>query len=363
MLEIKHLKKSFSGSTPIRDINCVIQPGEVISIIGPSGTGKSTLLRCINRLETPTSGEILYNGQNILSPETDISEIRKHIGMVFQSFNLFPHLTVLQNIMLPQMQLLGRSKQQAYERAVELLKQVGLFDRADRYPDVLSGGQKQRIAIARTLAMDNDIILLDEPTSALDPAMVGEVEGVIRNLTKTGITMLIVTHEMRFARTVSSRIFFLSDGIIEEEGPPEQIFEHPKREKTRQFIFRIHELPIEIRSGNFDFYSCMTEIARFAEKNYLSRRVIDSICAVFEELVVIPMLPGMTEDDRIDIRLNCSENLDQVTMTVGSTLDFEPERDIDPVSMTIIRHHVSSLDILPVKNGERSRISAAFRKE
>lgn len=343
MLEIRHLKKSYGSATPLKDINCTIRQGEVISLIGPSGTGKSTFLRCINGLETPTSGEILFNGVNILDSQTDMSEIRKHIGMIFQSFNLFPHLTVLQNVMIPQMNLLGRSKQEAYDKACELLIQVGLFDRAANYPNALSGGQKQRVAIARTLAMDNEIILLDEPTSALDPAMVGEVENVIQNLTKTGKTMLIVTHEMRFAKNVSSRVFFMSDGVIWEDGTPEQIFEHPEKEKTRQFVFRVHELPIHIDSPYFDFYSCMTEIALFAEHNYLSHGATERIRSVFEELVAVHLLPEMKAGDTIDVTVSTSELMEQITMTVLYTVAFDPEKDFDEVSRSIVEHRSSSL--------------------
>ena len=342
MLEIKHLKKKYEAATPLKDINCTFAPGEVVTIIGPSGTGKSTLLRCINGLEQPTAGEILYNGKNIYGPETEICEVRKHIGMVFQNFNLFPHLTILQNVMIPQMDLWGRSKQEAYDRACELLKKVGLINKLGAYPDSLSGGQKQRAAIARTLAMDNDVLLLDEPTSALDPAMVGEVESVIHSLTKTGITMLIVTHEMRFAKAVSSRILYLDDGVVTEDGTPEQIFEHPQNEKTRRFIFRIHELPLVLHAGDCDFYSCMTEITRFCEQNYLSRTVINNIVSVFEELVGIHLIPKMGEKDSIRFLLNCSEMMDTITMTISYSMDFEPEKDVDDISMAIIKHRISS---------------------
>ena len=352
MLEIRHLKKSYGSVTPLKDINCTVRQGEVISLIGPSGTGKSTLLRCINGLETPTAGEILFNGVNILEPQTNMTEIRKHIGMIFQSFNLFPHLTVLQNVMIPQMDLLGRTKQEAYDRACELLIRVGLFDKAANYPDALSGGQKQRAAIARTLAMDNEIILLDEPTSALDPAMVGEVENVIRNLTKTGKTMLIVTHEMRLAKNISSRIFFMSDGVIWEDGTPEQIFEHPQKEKTRQFVFRVHELPIHIDSPYFDFYDCMTEITLFAERNYLSRGATERIRSVFEELVVAQLLPRMKAGDTIDVTVSASELMEQITLTASYTVAFDPEKDFDAVSRAIVEHRSSSLAFSPA--GENS---------
>ena len=205
MISIKHLSKSFGSVTPLKDVNAEIQQGEVITVIGPSGTGKSTLLRCLNLLETPTSGEILVDGVNILEKGADIQALRRKMGMVFQSFNLFSHLMVMENLMLGPVDLLGRSRQEAYDRGMELLELVGLRDKALAYPDELSGGQKQRVAIARTLAMDPEIILFDEPTSALDPTMVSEVLGVIRRLAQEGMTMMIVTHEMKFARVSSRR--------------------------------------------------------------------------------------------------------------------------------------------------------------
>lgn len=235
MIEIKHLRKSYrSGSEVLKDINATIQDGEVISIIGGSGCGKSTFLRCINRLTRPSGGEVYIDGVRVRGRNAHL--INRRMGMVFQSFNLYPHMTVIENIMKGPVEILGRSRQEAYDRGMELLKSVNMAERALRFPDELSGGQKQRAAIARTLAMDPDIILFDEPTSALDPSMVVEVLNVIRALAKKGLTMLIVTHEMQFAREVSDRIFFLSDGIIYEEGTPEEIFDHPQKEKTQAFV-------------------------------------------------------------------------------------------------------------------------------
>ena len=363
MLEIRHLKKAYDTSTPLKDISFTVTPGEIISIIGPSGTGKSTLLRCINGLETPTAGEIIYNGQDILSPAVDRSEIRKHIGMVFQSFNLFPHLTAIQNVMAPQIDLLGRSKQEAYEKAYSLLKQVGLAEQARQYPDRLSGGQKQRVAIARTLAMDNDIILWDEPTSALDPAMVGEVESVIQSLTKTGITMLIVTHEMRFAKAVSSRVLFISDGVIAEDGSPTQIFEHPMNEFTRRFVFRIHEFSVDIKADTFDFYSCLTDINHFAERNYLAPVLTEKIKAVFEELVVVNLMQRMKAGDQIHMNMSCSEVTDDLSMTVSYSQSLNPDEDMDPISMNIIRHRSDEFVFAPA-DGENAMntITVTFRK-
>lgn len=224
MITVKHLTKTYTDREPhftvLRDINCNIEKGEVISIIGPSGTGKSTFLRCLNLLEHPTSGEIIIDGQNILDKKTDINKIRQKMGMVFQSFNLFDHLSIIDNVTLAPIKILGMDKQSARERALELLQQVGLADKADNFPSSLSGGQKQRVAIARCLSMNPDIILFDEPTSALDPTMVGEVLNVIKQLARKGMTMAIVTHEMKFAQDVSTRVFFMNQGVIYEEGAP-----------------------------------------------------------------------------------------------------------------------------------------------
>ena len=270
MFSIRHLKKVYPNATPLVDVNADIEQGEVISIIGPSGTGKSTFLRCINRLENPTAGEILIDGKSITAPGADIAAFRRKMGMVFQSFNLFNHLTVLENVMVAQVDLLKRSKKEAYEKAMELLHRVGLADKALNLPEELSGGQKQRAAIARTLAMDPEIVLFDEPTSALDPTMVGEVLSVIRQLAKDGLTMLIVTHEMRFARDVSTRIFFMNEGIIYEDGSPRQIFEHPVHSATKAFVNRIQKLVYVIDSDEFDYLQIHTGLNQFCLKYNLS---------------------------------------------------------------------------------------------
>ncbi|MBQ9721574.1 MAG: amino acid ABC transporter ATP-binding protein, partial [Oscillospiraceae bacterium] len=225
MIELKHLNKAYENAEPLRDVSITVNDGDVIAVIGPSGTGKSTLLRCINLLEKPTGGQIFLNGQEITAKGYDARRARRKMGMVFQSFNLFGHLTVIENLMTPPMDLLRKSKQEAYDTAVELLRRVGLSDKALNYPDELSGGQQQRVAIARTLSMDPEIILLDEPTSALDPTLVSEVQSVIRDLSRTGKTMMIVTHEMNFARSISNRVFYMDEGGIYEDGAPEDIFE------------------------------------------------------------------------------------------------------------------------------------------
>ncbi len=275
MISIKHLSKTFQNPdgntiTVLKDVNCDIEKGEVISIIGPSGTGKSTLLRAINMLEPPTGGEIWVDGENIMAKGYPLHKMRRKMGMVFQGFNLFEHMTVLENITYAPMQLLNLPENKAKEEALELLKKVGMAQKADVYPSALSGGQKQRVAIARSLAMHPEVILFDEPTSALDPTMVGEVLSVIRQLAKEGMTMLIVTHEMRFARDVSTRIFFMNEGIIYEDGSPEQIFGHPVRSATKAFVNRIQKLVYEIDSDEFDFLQVRTGINNFCLKYNLS---------------------------------------------------------------------------------------------
>ena len=236
LIKIEHLRKEFPDVTPISDINLEVNKGEVVSIIGPSGTGKTTLLRCINRLVEPTSGSIFYDGEDITAEGYDPIQIRRKVGMVFQSFNLFANLNVAENIMTGPVRLLKKSRQEAYEQAMELLGKVGLSEKALSFPHELSNGQMQRVAIARAIAMNPEVLLFDEPTSALDPTMVGEVLQVIKNLVGEGMTMMIVTHEMQFAKEVSDRILYMDEGIIYEEGTPDEIFTSPKKEKTKSFI-------------------------------------------------------------------------------------------------------------------------------
>ena len=238
ILRLEHLEKSFGTHAVLRGVDLRVEKGEVLSVIGSSGSGKSTMLRCINLLETPTGGQIFFEGKDITAKDVDLSRYRARVGMVFQQFNLFHNMSVLANCVSPQTTVLGRRKQEAEERAREYLSRVGMSAYLDARPAQLSGGQKQRVAIARTLAMDPDIILFDEPTSALDPEMVGEVLEVMQSLAQTGLTMLVVTHEMAFARDVSSRVMFMDDGVIAEDGLPEEIFQAPKQARTREFLSR-----------------------------------------------------------------------------------------------------------------------------
>lgn len=236
MIEVKNLKISFGKLNVLKDVSINIQKGEKIVIIGPSGSGKSTFLRCLNRLETPDGGQILFEGNDLTDPKTDLDLCRQKMGMVFQHFNLFPHLTVLQNITLAPVTLKLKTEEEAKSEAIQLLERIGLPDKANVYPSTLSGGQKQRIAIVRSLAMHPDVMLFDEPTSALDPEMVGEVLEVMKDLARDGMTMVVVTHEMGFAREVADRVLFMNEGYIEEEGTPDEIFQHPKSERLQQFF-------------------------------------------------------------------------------------------------------------------------------
>lgn len=239
MIHVNNLQKKFGNTHVLRGISCDIRPQEVVCVIGPSGSGKSTFLRCLNALERPDSGEIVVNGTDVCDPKTDLNKMREHTGMVFQRFNLFPHMTVLDNITMAPLMVSGLKKADALLKAEQLLEKVGLPDKIDAWPESLSGGQQQRVAIARALAMDPTVLLFDEPTSALDPELVGEVLSVMKALAHEGMTMVIVTHEMNFAREVADRVFFIDQGIIQESGTPEQIFNHPQNPRTAAFLSRV----------------------------------------------------------------------------------------------------------------------------
>lgn len=239
MINVQKLSKSFGNNEVLKSIDLTVKEGEVVVIIGPSGSGKSTILRCLNLLEEPTSGEIFFEKQNITAPNSNIDQIRQKMGMVFQSFNLFPHMSVLDNLTITPVKIKKEDSAKAKEQALSLLDQVGLKEKANSYPASLSGGQQQRVAIARALAMNPDVMLFDEPTSALDPEMVGEVLGVMQDLAKKGMTMVVVTHEMGFAKEVADRVIFMADGIIQEEGTPEEIFDHPQNSRTQDFLNKV----------------------------------------------------------------------------------------------------------------------------
>ena len=337
MIRVEHLQKDFGKVKVLKDVNAIIKKGEVISIIGPSGTGKSTFLRCINLLNEPTTGKIYVNEQNILDKKANIAKIRQKMGMVFQSFNLFEHLTVFENLTIGPIKLLKKSEKDAENKAVELLNTVGLISKNDVYPKQLSGGQKQRIAIARCLSMEPDIILFDEPTSALDPTMVSEVLSVIRNLAKLGMTMLIVTHEMDFARDVSNRVFYMDEGKIYEEGTPDQIFNHPQKENTRIFVKGIRNFNYRIENASYDLYDLNAKIELFATKHLFDNEKIQKILLLIEEaLQIIPV------DNGADITIEYSEKtlITKITVTIPQTsktiLDRNNESNM--LSISIIDH-------------------------
>lgn len=343
MITIKNLRKEYPNITPLRDVNVTINKGDVISVIGPSGTGKSTLLRCINRLETPTSGEILVDGENICDKKADLSKLRRKMGMVFQSFHLFGHMSIIENLMCAPMDLLGKSQKQAYERGMELLQTVGLAAKADNYPDELSGGQKQRVAIARALAMEPEILLFDEPTSALDPTMVGEVLSVIKRLADEGLTMLIVTHEMNFAKNVSNRIFYMDEGVIYEEGTPRQIFESPRKEKTRRFIKQLKVLSEVIDESSFDFPAINSRLEEFGRKHMMPQKQIYKMQLAFEELVMQKLIgQNRIGEIRMDVEYSEKDGTADMIFRYGGE-KFNPLCDEKELSVITLRGITSSM--------------------
>ena len=340
MITIRHLSKTYqnpdkSTLTVLKDINCTIEKGDVISLIGPSGTGKSTFLRALNLLDPPTGGEILFDGENILAKGYPVHKLRQRMGMVFQGFNLFEHMTVLENVMYAPVKILGKSKDEAREEAIALLRKVGLAEKADVYPDTLSGGQKQRVAIARCLAMHPEVILFDEPTSALDPTMVGEVLIVMRQLAKEGMTMLIVTHEMKFARDVSTRIFFMYDGYIHEDGTPQQIFNAPRRSATKAFVQRIRKEVFEVGGEDFDFPGMETSINRFCIKYNIANRIEPAITLC---QTLIPLF--LESGNKLTVRITYSELSEEVFLDLmQENVESSPLASVAPE----IREQMQSL--------------------
>ena len=343
MIELRHLRKEYETTVPLQDVNAVINDGDVISVIGPSGTGKSTLIRCINMLERPSGGQVLLDGVDITTPGYDLTQARRRMGMVFQSFNLFSHLTVIENLMLAPVDILKKSKQEAYDTGIALLARVGLSGREFKYPEELSGGQQQRVAIARTLAMDPDVILLDEPTSALDPAMVGEVQSVIRDLAGTGKTMMIVTHEMNFARAICNRVFYMDQGGIYEEGTPEQIFDHPEKELTRRFIKMLKVLELVIDSRDYDFAHASARIDHYCMQNDIPSHTKYRIRLAFEELIQQMLWPLLNQRP-VHVMLEYSPSEEQATVTVTYGGDrYDPGKGQNTLSYMVLKRTVKEL--------------------
>jgi polar amino acid transport system ATP-binding protein len=346
MIKVEHLSKKFGDLTVLKDVTVDIRKGEVVSIIGPSGTGKSTFLRCLNLLEQPSGGSIRIGGVDVLDKKTDLPKVRQKANMVFQSFNLFAHLTAMENLTLGQIKLLGASRQDAERKALDMLRLVGVAEKAHNYPDELSGGQKQRVAIARCLAMDPEIILFDEPTSALDPTMVSEVLSVIRRLARDGMTMAIVTHEMDLARDVSDRVLYMDEGIIYEMGPPDQIFGNPQKEKTKTFINRIRSLTYRVNSSDYDLYAMNAEIEAFCDKQHLTKGIRSHLLLLVEEL--LQLYNSYLISAPLDMKIAYSEksgNIEIVCETSGEGVNPIESEDLpDELGLTIIRNMTDSID-------------------
>jgi len=332
-------------------------------VIGPSGTGKSTLLRCINLLEKPTGGQILLDGEDITAPKYNPAKARRRMGMVFQNFNLFGHLTVIENLMLSQMEVLKKTKQEAWDTGRALLKRVGMAGREFQYPDQLSGGQQQRVAIARTMAMDPEVILLDEPTSALDPTMVGEVQAVIRDLAETGKTMMIVTHEMNFARSICNRVFYMDQGDIYEDGTPEQIFDHPQKELTRRFIRKLKVLELLIENREYDFESAGIAIDQYCLRGNIPPRIKYRLRLVFEELVQQILLPVLNRT-AIHVSMEYSEEQETATVSVAYGGErFDPAQAENDLAYTMLKRSTSELTYIYTEDVELSNKVCAVLRE
>jgi polar amino acid transport system ATP-binding protein len=324
MIRVENLSKSFGALPVLKDVNAHVEKGECVSIIGPSGTGKTVLLSCLNALVIPDAGRVFIDGVDIYDKKTDINMVRRQMGMVYQNFNLFSHLTVLENIILAPIKIKKMPRPAAVEKAGELLDTVSLTEKKDAYPHELSGGQKQRIAIARAMAMDPRVVLFDEPTSALDPAMVGEVLAVIRTLAKQGLTMLIVTHEMGFAKEVSDRVFYMDCLGVYESGTPAEIFEAPQKERTRAFISRLKTLELEIHSAKFDLLGYLAQIELFCVKYNIDHRNINRIRMVFEELSMYLVENCFTAPVTPDILVNVGYAEKESGLVVNVTYGGEP---------------------------------------
>ena len=363
MIKVERLSKWYGDLCVLKDVTAEIRKGEVVSIIGPSGTGKSTFLRCLNLLESPSGGSIHIDGVDILDRKVSIAKVRQKMNMVFQSFNLFSHLSVLENLTIGPIKLKGLEKQTAEAKALDLLRLVGLAEKVDCYPDELSGGQKQRVAIARCLAMDPQIILFDEPTSALDPTMVSEVLSVIRRLAKDGMTMVIVTHEMAFARDVSSRVFYMDEGLIYEAGTPEQIFGNPQKEKTKTFVNRIRSYRYRIGSPDYDLYALNAEIETFCEKQILPRKTRHDLLLAVEELLEIHKLE--LHNTPFELTVAYSEKTEKIEVICERNGEWSNPLDSnrlpDDFGPTILRHLAESIDYQVADS--KSRLMVRIGKE
>lgn len=352
MVSIKNLKKSFGQSVILDNVNLEIGKGEALVIIGGSGCGKSTLLRCINRLNEPDSGEILIGGQNILAKSADVDAIRRKMGMVYQQFNLFSHLNVIENIILAPMNMLGMDQESAIKEAEALLERVGMLRYKYNMPQTLSGGQKQRVAIARALAMHPDVMLFDEPTSALDPTMVNEVESVIYNLVKDGMTSIIVTHEMRFARRIATHVAFLAEKGVYETGTAAEIFDNPKKTLTRRFLYNNRMYEKRFTLADIDQHQTCEEMVKLLRRYDYTSRQLKSFPAIFDELVYPQLLKPENAGMAVTIRLICSEtSTEHIVMVNFEGIDHSPLDGLDELNRKLLSALFRSMDELPGESG------------
>lgn len=339
MIRIEHLRKEYELSTPLKDVNLTINKGDIICVIGPSGTGKSTFLRMINLLEKPTSGKIFLYDEEITSPNYKKEKARKKMSMVFQSFNLFNHLSVIENLVIPQVDLLNRSKKEAFDKAMKLLDKVGMKQQYLKYPSGLSGGQKQRVAIARALVMEPDVILFDEPTSALDPVMVSEVQDIIKNLAKEKQTMIIVTHDMKFAEETGNRILYMDQGGIYEDGSPNQIFHHPKRARTKAFIENLSVLKISIHN-NFDYEDIIKKVNEFSINTNLSTIQTNNMRILIDEFLVKELVKKHKIED---IRFIVSFDEKKQKLFVNCKYGGKNANILKPIPTPILKNSIKSI--------------------
>ena len=342
LIKIEHLRKEYPNATPLKDVNAEINAGDVISVIGPSNSGKSTLLRCLYQLEKPTSGKVFFDGTEITSPDCPIDFIRRKMGMVTQSISFFPNLNIIENVMTAPINILKMPKQKAYDEGMELLKRVGLTERALNSPADLTEGEKQRAAIARAMAMKPEVLLFDETISSLNPAMVAEVVQVIKKLASEGMTMLVVTHEMNFAREISNRVFYMDEGVIYEEGAPEQIFDNPGKEKTGAYIKRLNQLNLEIKNAGYDFAGFTSELERYARDLLLPEKLIKNIRLVFEEIVsqnLVPYSEVYYNEYPIKIVAEMTDTDDRLRMNINySGMQYDPTEGTVDLSAVIVKN-------------------------
>lgn len=335
MIRIEHLRKEYELDTPIKDLSVEINKGDIIAVIGPSGTGKSTLLRLLNLMEEPTAGDIYLDEERITAPDFDKKLARQKIGMVFQNFSLFEHLNVIENIMIAPVMILGMSKQEAYDKGMELLDLVELSDRSLSYPSELSGGQKQRVAIARAIAMEPKILLLDEPTSALDPRMKQEVVRILIKLASMGTTMMIVTHEMELARSIGNRVLYLDKGGVEEDGPASEFFELPKSPLAKAFLFREHKLAREILPVQYSYQQFLVELTEFFLEHMLPSKLSYKMICTLEELIVNCIFPKVSQDNKINVEILHSDRENSAVISYCGE-NFDPLPDEDSLERKII---------------------------